>query len=67
MSDPSKLMVHLNENGSVDIMAHPSRSHDGAVVSCRFFSAAIEIHDWRYEGGDADRARWTVVELEEHG
>ncbi len=57
---PTNLQVHLNEDGSVEVMPHPA-FFEGSTYA-KF--ANVDIHNWTYAGGDADRASWTIREIE---
>ena len=62
MSEPTILQVHLNEDGSIVIKPHPSAPKPDVYVFC----PEVEINNWRYHGGDADRAKWTSREIDMH-
>ena len=54
-----KLHVHLEEHGGVEVTSHPSVPPTVYAVL-----RDVIIHNWRYTGGDADRAKWTSQELD---
>lgn len=54
-----KLHVHLEESGGVEITSHPS-----VPPSYHAHFHDVEIHDWSYPGGDADKAKWIAREVD---